>query len=234
MNKVVLISGADGGIGQAITENLKNHGYKLSLGTLDPEKLEVQLGGETDQIQVCKLDAFDPDSSEAWISNAVEKFGKIEGLVNAIGIGSAVHITDDNDEDLDKVWQVNLKTPARLVRLCLPYLEACGEGRVVNIVSLGGKRIANVSMGYGVTKFAAMGLTHSIRTYGWDKGIRATALCPGWVNTPLVANSKTCKITKEEMTQPETVAHLVRTAIELPNNAAMAEMIVNCEFEDVF
>lgn len=44
MNKVVLISGADGGMGQAIIENLKNHGYKLSLGTLDPEKLEVQLG----------------------------------------------------------------------------------------------------------------------------------------------------------------------------------------------
>lgn len=102
-------------------------------------------------MQVCKLDAFNPVTAEDWISKAVEKFGKIDGLVNAIGIGSAVQITDDNDEDLDKVWQVNLKTPARLVRLCLPYLEACGEGRVVNIVSLGGK-----SMGYGVTKFAAM------------------------------------------------------------------------------
>ncbi|RTM09690.1 MAG: SDR family NAD(P)-dependent oxidoreductase [Hyphomicrobiales bacterium] len=87
---------------------------------------------------------------------------------------------------------------------------------------------------YGTTKFAAMGLTHATRTYGWDKGIRATAICPGWVATERNRNSPNLALPPDEMIQPSSIAHLVRTAIELPNNAAIAEMVVNCEFEDLF
>ncbi len=234
MKKVVLITGADGGIGSAITKELVEHGYRLSLGALNPDQLEEQFGPQTDDIRFHKLDAFDPATAEAWVSAAAKRFGRIDGLVNAIGLATRVTLMDDNDEELDKLWEVNVKTPARLTRLCMPYLEVCGEGRIVNLVSLGGKRIANVPMGYGVTKFAAMGLTHSTRTHGWDKGVRATAICPGWVSSPMSVNSKTRNIEPEEMTQPETIAQLVRTALELPNNAAMAEMVVNCEFEDLF
>ncbi|RWJ31933.1 SDR family NAD(P)-dependent oxidoreductase [Mesorhizobium sp.] len=231
---VILISGSDGGIGSAIVAELIEHGYRLSLGSMDPKLLVEKFGPETSDRIYQPFNAFERGSAEAWVGRTVETFGQIDGLVNAIGFGVRVTIMDDNDEGLDKLFEIYVKTPLRLARLCMPYLEACGRGRVVNLVSLGGKRIRNVAVGYGVTKFAQLGLTHAIRTYGWDKGIRATALCPGWVKTSFSVKSPTLKIQPHEMTQPETIAHLVRTAIELPNNAAMAEMLVNCEFEDVF
>lgn len=231
---VVVVSGGDGGIGTAIVEELKQHGYRLSLGALNVKSLVDTFGSETEDCIYQSFDAFDPMSANRWIERTLATFGQIDGLVNAIGLCTRVNLMDDNDADLDRLWEVNVKTPLRLTRLCMPHLEACGEGRVVNLVSLGGKRIANVAVGYGMTKFAAMGLTHATRTYGWDKGVRATAICPGWVKTSMSITSPTLKIEPHEMTQPSSIAHLVRTALELPNNAAMAEMVVNCEFEDLF
>jgi NAD(P)-dependent dehydrogenase (short-subunit alcohol dehydrogenase family) len=231
---VIVVSGSDGGIGSAIVSELIEHGYRLSLGSMDTALLVEKFGPETPDRIYQTFDAFDHATAGTWIDRTIEAFGQIDGLVNAIGIGTRVAITDDNEEGLDKLWEVNVKTPLRLTRLCLPELEKTGKGRVVNLVSLGGKRIRNVPVGYGMTKFAAMGLTHATRTYGWDKGIRATAICPGWVRTDMGLSSPTRKIEPEEMIDPATIAQLVRTAIELPNNAAIAEMIVNCEFEDLF
>lgn len=231
---VILVSGSDGGIGSAIVTELIEHGYRLSLGSIDTKLLVEKFGPETPDRIYQHFDAFERGSAEAWVDRTAKTFGQIDGLVNAIGLGLRVTIMDDNDEGLDKLFEIYVKTPLRLTRLCMPYLEACGKGRVVNLVSLGGKRIRNVAVGYGVTKFAQLGLTHAIRTYGWDKGIRATAVSPGWVKTSTSLKSPTLKIQPHEMTQPETVAQLVRTALELPNNAAMAEMVVNCEFEDLF
>jgi len=231
---VVLVSGSDGGIGSAIVADLLTHGYRLSLGSLDVGLLTDKFGPETPTKIYQPFDAFDPESARAWVARTVDTFGQIDGLVNALGLGTRVTIMDDNDPILDKLWEVNVKAPLRLTRLCMPFLEKCGHGRVVNIVSLGGKRIRNVAVGYGVTKFALMGLTHATRTYGWDKGIRATAICPGWVRTQRGMNSPTLKIAHDKMIDPDTIAQLVRTALELPNNAAIAEMLVNCEFEDLF
>ncbi|TBA94384.1 SDR family NAD(P)-dependent oxidoreductase (plasmid) [Rhizobium ruizarguesonis] len=232
---VIVISGSDGGIGLAIVAELLEHGYRLSLGAMDPGVLMERFGPETEDKMYQPFNALERGSAEAWIDRTVKTFGRIDGLANAIGIGTPrVELMEDDDEGLDKLWAVNVKAPLRLTRLCMPYLEMSGRGRVVNLVSLGGKRIRNVSVGYGTTKFAAMGLTHATRTYGWDKGVRATAICPGWVATERVLNSPTLKRDPDELIQPSTIAQLVRTAIELPNNAAMAEMVVNCDFEDLF
>lgn len=231
---VVLISGADGGIGTPIVRDLLANGYRVSLGGLDTKYLAEIFGPANEDCFHAKFDAFDHASAATWIAETVERFGRIDALVNSIGSGERVTLTDDNEAALDRLWEINAKTPLRLARLCLPYLETCGRGRVVNIVSLGGKRIANVAVGYGMTKFALMGVTHAIRTHSWDKGVRATAICPGWVRTEMSQSSPTLEIKSDEMIDPETIALLVRTAIELPNNAAIAEMIVNCEFEDLF
>jgi NAD(P)-dependent dehydrogenase (short-subunit alcohol dehydrogenase family) len=173
---VVLVSGGDGGIGSAIVEELSAHGYRLSLGSLDVGLLAERLGPESPDRIYQPFDAFDAKSAERWVARTAETFGQIDGVVNAIGGGRKVTIMDDDDAGLDLLWEIYVKTPLRLTRLCMPYLERCGRGRVINIVSLGGKRIRNVSVGYGVAKFAQMGLTHATRTYGWDKGVRATAI----------------------------------------------------------
>ncbi|WP_318765315.1 SDR family NAD(P)-dependent oxidoreductase [Agrobacterium fabrum] len=229
-HRVVLITGAGRGIGLAIARELSEHGYRLSLGARDVKTLEAQLGPETDLLHYARFDAYDPETAEAWVASAAEKFGRIDALVNNAGLGEQVSLMDDNDEALDRLWAVNVKSPLRMTRLCMPHLEATGSGRIINIASMSGKRVRNAFVGYNMTKFAVMGLTHTTRQVAWEKGVRATAICPSFVRTEM--SSYTNKVTPDEMIQPETLASLVRTAIELPNNAAMAEMLVNCRLED--
>lgn len=228
---VILISGANRGIGAKIAQELKAHGYRLSLGARNVEALQDMHGAADDMTLHARFDAYDPASAQQWVEDTFARFGRIDGLVNNAGNGEHVHLMDDNEEALDRLWAVNVKAPLRLTRLCMPHLEATGKGRIINIISLSGKRVRNPLVGYNMTKFAMMGLHHTTRLVGWEKGVRATAICPSFVRTEMSAY--TTKVTPEEMIQPEDLAKLVRTAIELPNTAAMAEMLVNCRLEDM-
>ncbi len=209
---VVMITGAAGGIGQAVARDLLEHGYCVSLGARSVNSLERVFGRETPE----------------------RKHACFDALVNCAGLAERVTLWDDNDEALDRLWAVNAKSPLRMTRLCIPHLEKTGRGRIVNLASLSGKRVRNSAVGYAMTKYALMAVTHSTRTLTWDKGIRCTAICPGWVRTPMSDNAKNPSVSPEDMITPDSIAHLVRTAIELPNSAAVAELSVNCEFEDLF
>ncbi len=229
--RVVLVSGANRGIGAEISAHLKASGYRLSLGSRDVAQLEEQHGADGDTVLCNHFDAYDPQSAQDWVDNTIARFGRIDALVNNAGLAEKVELTEENDEALDRLWAVNVKAPLRMTRLCLPHLEATGAGRIVNISSLSGKRVRNSFVGYNMTKFALMGLTHTTRHVAWEKGVRATAICPSFVRTEM--SSYTSKVAPEDMIQPETMADLVRTLIELPNNAAIAELLVNCRLEDM-
>jgi len=227
---VVMISGASRGIGLASAREFRAAGWRLSLGVRDPDALPADLRDDP-QVLVQRYDALDPAAAAPWTEATMARFGTITALVNNAGINRRVTIETCEDEDLDLLWAVNVKAPLRLTRTCLPHLEATGRGRIINVVSLSGKRVRNPHVGYSMTKFAMMGLTHTLRHVGWDKGVRTTAVCPGFVRTDMTAG--VTKVTPEEMTDPATRAHLIRTAVELPNNAAIAELLVNCRQEDL-
>jgi NAD(P)-dependent dehydrogenase (short-subunit alcohol dehydrogenase family) len=74
-------------------------------------------------------------------------------------------------------------------------------------------------------------LTHAVRRAGWDDGVRATAVCPGFVNTDMAASL--ADLEPSAMTQPRDIATIIANTIELPNSASMAELLVNCRFEDM-
>ena len=158
------------------------------------------------------------------------RFGRIDVLVNAAGISAPRTRLDDPDETgIDAMWRVNVKGPLRLIRAALPHLRAGGEGRVVNIASLSGKRVANENFGYAMSKFALIALTQSVRREGWDAGIRATALCPGFVATDMTAHVTTAP--RDKMTRPDDIAALAETLILLPNTATIGELLVNWRLE---
>lgn len=228
---VILVSGANRGIGAQIARELKAHGYRLSLGARNVDTLEATHGPADDMTLYARFDAYDPQSAQAWVEDTFARFGRIDGLVNNAGNGEHVHLMDNDDDALDRLFAVNVKSPLRMIRLCMPHLEATGRGRIINIVSLSGKRVRNPLVGYNATKYAMLGVHHTTRFVGWEKGVRATAICPSFVRTEMSAY--TSKVTPDEMIQPEDLAKLVRTAIELPNTAAMAEMLVNCRLEDM-
>jgi NAD(P)-dependent dehydrogenase (short-subunit alcohol dehydrogenase family) len=224
--RVVMVSGASRGIGRAAVERLIADGYHVSAGARDPRGLV-----RSDQLMVHRYDAESLPSAEAWVAATIDRFGRLDGLINAAGINPVANLTDPDETALDAMMLVNVKAPMRLIRLAIPHLAKSGEGRVINIASLSGKRVRNPNVGYAMSKFAILALTHAVRQYGWEHGIRATAICPSFVATDMTAH--VTKWPREKMSDPHDIAELIATVLRLPNTAAIAELLVNCRLEDM-
>lgn len=229
--RVIMVSGASRGIGRAIAENLHRKGYTLSLGVRDPQALNGSLADAGDErLLCCRYVAEERATHESWLAETLSRYGRVDGLVNNAGGTVPFTIEEGDEEDLDRLWAVNVKGPLFMTRLCLPHLKAAGSGRIVNVSSLSGKRVRNENVAYNMTKHALMALTHGSRRLGWESGVRVTALCPSFVRTDLTADAT--KIGRNEMIDPDDLAELAATVIALPNNAAVAELLVNCRLED--
>lgn len=226
--RVVLITGANRGIGRAIAETLHDKGYSLSLGARDPSTLAAW---PEDRVLTGAYEATDKATHKAWVEATIARFGRIDGLVNNAGMGGRITIEQAEDEAIDRIWQVNVKAPLSMIRLCLPHLRASGSGRIINVASLSGKRVRNDNVAYNMSKFAVLALTHSARRLGWKDGVRATALCPSFVRTDMTRGIG--NVDAAEMIDPADLAELTATVLALPNTASIAELLVNCRLEDM-
>ena len=222
-NRIVMVSGASRGIGRAVVERLLASGFRVSAGLRDPGRL-----AESERLMTHRYDAEDAKSPVSWVNATVARWGGVDAIVNTAGINPKVRVSDEGENELDEMWRVNVKGPLRLVRATLPHLAVCGHGRVINLGSLSGKRVGS-NVGYAMTKFAMVALTHGIRREGRAAGIRATVICPGYVATDMTLNDD--EIPRHEMSQPDDIARLAETALMLPNNASVSEMLVHCQFE---
>ena len=225
--RVVMLSGANRGMGAAIATRLAADGYRLSLGARRLDALaQVAPDIGPDRVLLNYHEATDLDSARRWVQATVEHFGGIDVLVNNAGIVDRTGLESMEEAVLDEMWAVNVKGPLRLIRQALPHLRRSGSGRVVNMASLSAKRVkGDVIVGYSMTKYALLALSHAIRQIGWDDGIRVTAVCPGPVATDMMDPDD------DTITQPEDVADLVATVIALPNTASVSELLVGCRME---
>jgi NAD(P)-dependent dehydrogenase (short-subunit alcohol dehydrogenase family) len=221
--RVVLVSGAARGIGRDVLRRLHGAGWLVSAGVRDPRRLP-----DTPDLLVHRYEAEEDGSAEAWVTATLARFGRLDAVVNAAGINPMARMLDTDETAHDAMWRVNVKGPMRVIRAAWPHLVASGEGRVVNIASLSGKRVANENTGYAMSKFALVALTQEVRRQGWEHGIRASAICPGFVATDM---TRQAKWPREQMSRPEDVATLIETVLRLPNTATVGEIRVNCRFE---
>lgn len=230
-NRTVMITGANRGIGLAIATQLSSAGYRLSLGVRDPAGIDTT--NFSAEVLTHHYDATDPTSASAWTAKTLARFATIDAVVLNAGVLKPFSLDTGDERDLDLMWDVNFKAPLRLVRATMPSLRACGYGRIINVVSMSGKRILSDStLGYGASKFAAMALTHAIRQSGWDDGVRATAICPGLVDTDMVSSVTTPE--REYKITPQAIAATAAYALSLPNEASVAEILVNSRLEACF
>jgi NADP-dependent 3-hydroxy acid dehydrogenase YdfG len=226
--RVALITGGGRGIGCAIAKKLLADGWKISLGLRRPQP-EWQDGPT---VQTFPYDAMD-GGEDAWVTVAIERFGRIDAVIGNAGVMIPGSVSEISDEDLDTMWAVNVRAPQRLARAAFPALAQSGTGRIIIVASLSGKRVASVSSSsYAVTKHAAVALAHGLRQAGFDRGIRATAICPGFVSSDM--GRELAPFEADLMTSPEEIAGIVAHAINLPNRASVAEIAVNCRAEQSY
>jgi NAD(P)-dependent dehydrogenase (short-subunit alcohol dehydrogenase family) len=223
VGRVVMVSGAARGIGREVLRRLHGSGWLVSAGLRDPRKLPA-----APDMLAHRYEAEEEGSAEAWAAATVARFGRLDAVVNAAGINPMARMLDTDESAHDAMWRVNVKGPMRVIRAAWPHLVAGGEGRVVNVASLSGKRVANENTGYAMSKFALVALTQEVRRQGFEHGIRATALCPGFVATDMTAKAKW---PREQMSRAEDIAVLIETVLRLPNTATVGELRVNCRFE---
>lgn len=230
--KVPLISGASRGIGAATAKTLFEAGWSVSLGMRQPVMPDWAQTDPT-RVHLFAYDAADVDAPTLWAGAAAARYGRIDAVVANAGIMIAQTPTDISNDDMAKMLDINVQAPRRLAAACWDALGASGRGRIILLGSLSGKRVKSARAGsYAVSKFATIGLAHALRHTGFDKGIRCTAVCPGFVATDMALS-----ITDRDaqmMTQPEDLARVIQMLIELPNEASVAEFTVNCQLEESF
>ena len=222
--RVVMISGANRGIGFSLAHAFRDAGWSLSLGMRSPEPSDGAL--------VCRYDAEDLGTARAWVGATQQRFSRIDAVICNAGTSTRTTLANATPEQLDQMWAVNVRAPFFLVQYALPLLKQSGAGRVGIIASLSGKRAKNNNSGYQVTKFAAVGLAHAIRASAWNDGVRATAICPGFVRTRMGLQSGAAN--PDAIIEPEELAGLVLHVMSLSNTASVAELTVACAFEPVF
>jgi NAD(P)-dependent dehydrogenase (short-subunit alcohol dehydrogenase family) len=225
-DRVAMVSGANRGIGRATVEHLLALGFRVSAGVRDVASLPARPG-----LFVFSYEAQAPESAEIWVGATMAEFGRIDAIVNAAGMNTHGTLFDADETAFDSLFIVNAKAPMRIIRAAWPHLAVSGAGRIVNLSSLSGKRVKNDNLAYAMSKFAMMALTQEVRRAGWDLGIRATTLCPGFVDTDMTRHVTAWP--RERMTQPEDLAELIGTVLRLPNTASVAELLVNCRHEDL-
>lgn len=228
--RVVMMSGGSTGIGAAIARRLLAEGYRLSLGGRRPKEIEAKFAGAANPPLVSRFDAFEPATAEAWLNATLERYGRLDALINNAGRMKPLSFTEGDESALDELWAVNVKAPFRLIKLALPHLAKSGHGRVINIASTDAKRYrdSTVSIAYATTKHAVLALSHAAKFAGWEQGVRVTALCPGAVDTDFVAGIP--GVTPVRIA-PTTIAEAVSFLLRLPNNSSVAELVVNARLE---
>ena len=211
--KVILLTGANRGIGLATAHELARRDATVVAGVRDPQKMP-QIAGVT----VLTLDAADPESCKAFIAQAEKQHGRIDGLINnaAILLNGETPVLRLSEDDLRRTLEIDLFAPIRLCQLAVPGMLSRGYGRIVNISSgLGG--ITSMGQGYSSYRMAKLALNGFTRVLaaelGPDSPVKVNSLDPGWVKTDMGGASAT----RDPSEPAREIADLVSIAADGPS-----------------
>ena len=180
--KVAIISGGGSGIGAAIARRFAAEGAKVAVTGRRREPIEI-LAAEVGGL-AAPGDASDPAHAAAAIDETLRAFGNLDVVVANAGVGLGGTAGDVSDDAWRSTIDINLSGALFLVRAAMPHLEARG-GSIVLVSSVSGFVSSASSAAYVASKAAMIGLAKSIAVDFGPAGVRANALCPGWVHTPM-------------------------------------------------
>jgi NADP-dependent 3-hydroxy acid dehydrogenase YdfG len=234
-NKVVVITGASSGIGEATALLLAERGAKVVLGARGSDRLQAlaaRIAGAGGEAAYASTDVRRRDDLSNLVTLACERYGKLDVLVNNAGIMPVSPLDDLRVEDWEEMIDINIKGVMYGIAAALPVFRKQGFGHFVNTASTAGhKTVPNQSV-YSGTKFAVRAISEGLRQEAGDK-LRVTIISPGFVRTNF-AESVTNLEVKAQLAAsrdkfampPDAVARAIAFAVEQPANIDVNEIVI--------
>ena len=231
--KVVLITGASSGIGEAAAKLLAERGAHVVLGARRTGRLEAlaaSIAASGGSARVRALDVTDLKDMQAFVDFAKAAHGRVDVMVNNAGVMPLSPLSSLKVDEWNQMIDVNIRGVLHGIAAVLPVMEAQGTGQVINISSIGGLAVTPTAAVYCATKFAVRAISDGLRQET-DK-LRVTVVCPGVVESEL-ADSISDPAAREEMKtfrhialQPDAIARAIVYAIEQPEDVDVSELVV--------
>jgi NADP-dependent 3-hydroxy acid dehydrogenase YdfG len=227
-DKVVVVVGATGGIGSALTRKLGSTGAKLVLAARDSSALSnlaKQLPGEPVLIPT---DICDRASVNTLMEKAVARFGQIDVLVNAAGAGILKPYSSLEQADLEAMLDVNLKGSFYTTQAAAELMQKRKSGHICNVVGILGKHSMTMAAAYCASKFGVVGFSKCMAEELKRFGVKFTLFYFGGVDSPFWDNVQ-LKVDRKRMLSPETAADAIVFAIQAPPEAVPMEINIQPE-----
>ena len=228
--KIILITGASSGIGEAMARRLAAEGHVVVAGARRLDRLEV-LAKEVPGVEPVRVDVTDRADVEAFVQGARERHGRVDVLVNNAGVMPLSRLDALLVDEWDRMLDVNVRGLLHGIAAVLPVFTEHGGGHLVTTASIGAHEVVPTSAVYSATKHAAWAVTEGLRQES-DPSIRVTTLSPGVVTSEL-ADSITDPAAAEGMRtyraaaiDPDAVARAVSFALAQPADVDVNEIIV--------
>jgi len=189
--KTALVTGAASGIGEAIAKTLARAGAFVYVADLDETggqrvASEINLESGEEKARFLNLNVAESEACRQTADTVLDEKGRLDILVNNAGIGHVGTLLQTSEEDLDRLYAVNVRGMFSLTKAFLPSMIERNYGVIVNLSSIGGVTGVSDRLAYCTTKFAVVGFTKCLALDHAKQGIRANAICPGRVETPFV------------------------------------------------
>jgi NADP-dependent 3-hydroxy acid dehydrogenase YdfG len=233
-DKVIAITGASSGIGEAAARLLAAGGAKLVLGARRMEKLEqivADIEAAGGSAVAVSLDVTDPDSMNAFVNVARERYGRIDVLVNNAGIMYLAPLSDLRVDEWDRMVDVNIKGILNGVAAAWPHMMEQESGHMVIVGSIAGRQVLPLNGVYAATKYAVRALAEWLRLEG-GTAIRSTLIAPGAVQTELFEKiphpqiNEGTKARLKDALPVDSIARAIVYAIEQPDGVDVNEVTV--------
>ncbi|MFE1748922.1 SDR family oxidoreductase [Coleofasciculus sp. H7-2] len=226
-DKVVVVVGATGGIGSALTRKLAPMGARLVLAARDSSRL-TNLASGLPQVLTVPTDITKPQQVETLMEKAIAHFGQIDVLVNAAGAGVMKQYNQLEPADLDAMLDVNLKGSFYTCQAAAEAMKEHKSGHICNVVGILGKHSMAMAAAYCASKFGVVGFSKCMADELKRFGIKFTLFYFGGVDSPFWDNVS-LKVDRKKMLSPETAADAILFALSADPQAVPMEINIQPE-----
>ncbi len=189
MKNVWLITGCSTGFGRALAQELLENGYRVAVTARNIDQVKDLADAYPETAIALTLDVTNPSQIKEAVDATITRFGQIDVLVNNAGIGYFAAIEESEDEEVRKMFEINVFGLARMIQEVLPYMRKRKSGHILNIASIGGLRSFPAVGFYNATKYAVDGLSESLYKEVSPLGIKVTIIAPSGFRTDWAGRS---------------------------------------------